>query len=317
MPVEFALRPRIRLREDPATARRARPRLPKFALPALAYWLVIGGLVYAFVRQHDASAPPPEGEATFAALTPSPLPAVREWWRPLPAPAANPPSPPLAELPAPQPELPDVPLSESAPLSDLTPLPEPAPAEPAPAEPAPAEPAPAEPAPANPSFAKARHAARALGPLPAPRPDLGSGPTLASDQVDSPAPMEVPALTLPVPAPSAPAEPSRPVAGSLPSCEAALASASQDIDFSGGNRAADLPTQAIAAVLENGAWLNSCAIPEHTAIEVCVAIKGGRVVGASVTSRPADSALTSCVRRRASSLQFPYSPHLDLARTRF
>ena len=75
--------------------------------------------------------------------------------------------------------------------------------------------------------------------------------------------------------------------------------------------------QAIAAVLENGAWLNSCAIPEHTAIEVCVAIKGGRVVGASVTSRPADSALTSCVRRRASSLQFPYSPHLDLARTRF
>ncbi len=114
----------------------------------------------------------------------------------------------------------------------------------------------------------------------------------------------------PAPAPS-------PVAGGLPSCEAALASASQDVDFSGGNRAADLPTRAIAAVLENGAWLSSCAVPEHTAIDVCVAIKAGHVVGASVSSRPADSALNSCVKRRASALQFPYSPRLDLARTRF
>jgi hypothetical protein len=78
-----------------------------------------------------------------------------------------------------------------------------------------------------------------------------------------------------------------------------------------------LPTQAIAAVLENGAWLSSCAVPEHTSLDVCVAIKGGRVVGASVTSRPANAALSACVKRRASSLQFPYSPHVDLARTRF
>jgi len=116
---------------------------------------------------------------------------------------------------------------------------------------------------------------------------------------------------VPVPAPS----PSP--AGALPSCEAALASASEDIDFSGGNRAADLPTQAIAAVLENGAWLSSCAIPDQTTLDVCVAIQGGRVVGASVASRPTNSALNSCVKLRASSLQFPYSPHLDLARTRF
>src|SRR6478609_8991758 len=57
MPVEFALRPRIRLREAPAPARRVRARLPKFALPAIAYWLAIGGLVYGFVRHHEPSAP--------------------------------------------------------------------------------------------------------------------------------------------------------------------------------------------------------------------------------------------------------------------
>jgi len=118
--------------------------------------------------------------------------------------------------------------------------------------------------------------------------------------------------------PTPPPETPRPASGSaLPSCESALASASQDIDFSGSNRAADLPTQAIAAVLENGAWLASCGVPEHTALDVCVAIKGGRVVGVSVSTRPADGALSACVRRRASSLQFPYSPHLDIARTRF
>jgi len=145
---------------------------------------------------------------------------------------------------------------------------------------------------------------------PVPSLSLPSSPTPAS----APAAALVPAAPALAPAPAAALAP---VASGLPSCEAALASASQDVDFTGGNRSADLPTQAIAAVLENGAWLSSCAVPEHTALEVCVAIKGGRVVGASVASQPADSALNQCVKRRASSLQFPYSPHLDLARTRF
>src|SRR5687767_1665610 len=86
MPVEFALRPRIRLREDPTPTRRARPRLPRFALPALAYWLVIGGLVFEFVRRHDQSAPLPEAQAALAPLTPASPPEIRQWWRPLPAP---------------------------------------------------------------------------------------------------------------------------------------------------------------------------------------------------------------------------------------
>jgi hypothetical protein len=103
----------------------------------------------------------------------------------------------------------------------------------------------------------------------------------------------------------------------LPSCEAAIESAHQDVDFSQGNGAADLPTSAIAAVLENGAWLSSCSVPASTSLDVCVAIRGGNVIGASVVSRPANAEVTACVRRRASSLQFPYSSHVDLARTRF
>ncbi len=109
MPVEFALRPRIRLREDPAPVRRAGPRLPRFALPALAYWLAIGGLVYEFVHQHDASAPP-DAEAALAPLTPPP-PTVREWWRRTPAPVTPPPSRPITEPPPPATPAPEAPVA--------------------------------------------------------------------------------------------------------------------------------------------------------------------------------------------------------------
>jgi len=309
MPVEFALRPRIRLREAPAPARRARARLPKFALPALAYWLVIGGLVYEFVRHHTSSVPPGEAEAALAPLVPAPPPTIREWWRPLPAPIAPPPTLPPSEPTPAEPEGAVAALTENPPAE-------------------PAREAPAEPAPDEAAFRPDAPLATTPAVRPAPRFRSESRPTRTLDRVDEPAAslpsISEPALALaplttptpeaaraPLSAP-APAE-----SGGLPSCEAALAAASQDVDFSGGNRAADLPTQAIAAVLENGAWLSSCAVPEHTTLDVCVAIKGGHVVGASVTSRPSNAALSGCVKRRASSLQFPYSPHLDLARTRF
>ena len=105
--------------------------------------------------------------------------------------------------------------------------------------------------------------------------------------------------------------------GSLPSCEAAAAAAVQDLDFASSDRTADLPSSAIAGVLENGAWLSSCEVPASTSLDVCVAIKGGRVTAATVISRPADARLNACVRQRAAALQFPYSPRVDIARTRF
>jgi len=300
MPVEFALRPRIRLREDPVPTRRARPRLPKFALPALAYWLVIGSLVYGFVRHHDGITPIADAEAALGPLTPAPAPTLREWWRPLPA-QTSPPAPP-----------PSVEASTAEPPAATV---EPPPSEPAMQEAAvEPEPEPEHEHPHEQEHAQAMRLAPAV--LPAPR---------AKREDVSPVPPSAPTPT-PAATPSSPSafaaipvhESSSAVSsGALPSCEAAIASGSQDIDFSGGNRTADLPTQAIAAVLENGAWLSSCAVPERTSIDVCVAIKGGRVVGASVATRPPDPALSRCVQRRAASLQFPYSPRLDLARTRF
>ncbi|HYQ04364.1 MAG TPA: hypothetical protein VER96_37080 [Polyangiaceae bacterium] len=330
MPVEFALRPRIRLREAPAPARRARARLPKFALPAIGYWLAIGGLVYEFVRHHQPSAPPQQSEAALALPTPPP-PVVREWWRPLPARPVReeqPTAPPAVTEPAvAEPE--SSPASNELPLAELT-APETAAAELPNAEQALAHDtalAPEAPLATTPRASRRTRARESALSLPEPARAPEPARELATNNVGVPAPPlsfapleePVPAHAFtPSPSPTAPPETGRATATSgLPSCESAIAAASQDVDFSGNNRAADLPTQAIAAVLENGAWLSSCNVPEHTTLDVCVAIKGGHVVGASVTSRPADSALNSCVRRRASSLQFPYSPHLDVARTRF
>ncbi|HEX2672425.1 MAG TPA: hypothetical protein VHM25_16200 [Polyangiaceae bacterium] len=333
MPVEFALRPRIRLREAPAPARRVRARLPKFALPALGYWLLIGGLVYEFVSHHDPNSLPAESEAALAPLpTVSPA-AARPWWRPLPArPAPEPPPPVAPALPEPaaaEPEL-GVPAAEP-PVAELT-APELSTDDLSDLEAPPAPLATEAPLAADAPLAanlRARRRARAserMLPLPTPTPERAPVRDPASNNVGVPAaplvfaPLDepLPAHALePAPAPTPTEPPRSPGASGLPSCESAIASASQDVDFSGGNRTADLPTQAIAAVLENGAWLSSCNVPERTSLDVCVAIKGGRVVGASISSRPADAALNQCVKRRASSLQFPYSPHLDVARTRF
>jgi hypothetical protein len=278
MPVEFALRPRIRLRE-PAPPRRPRLRVPRFALPVAAYWLAVGGLTYAFVHRHDSGAPPPVIDET--ALAPEAArPEPRAWWRSVPEPV--PAAPPATAL------------APTAPTQE--PAPEPAPV-------AAVTSAPATTAEPTSPTAEKRDSEPASDRLVSPA--LREPPSF-SDHADEP----------PAPLPAPPRIEAR-SGGSLPSCEAAIASANQDVDFSQGNGTADLPTTTIAAVLENGAWLSSCEVPASTALEVCVAIRGGNVVGASVGSRPANASVNACVRRRASALQFPYSSHLDIARTRF
>src|SRR5882724_10417006 len=71
MPLELALRPRIRLRDDfAAPPRRSRLRLPRFALPVLGYWLAIGGITYALIHAHDSPDPPPVAGEPAAAFEP-------------------------------------------------------------------------------------------------------------------------------------------------------------------------------------------------------------------------------------------------------
>ena len=300
MPVEFALRPRIRLREGFTPPRRSRLRLPRYVLPVAAYWLAAGGLVYAFVHAKDSAHAEPTADAT---TEPQPAPeAARAWWQLTPAPV---PSAPVPSAPAP---VVAVEPPGTAPTATLPVLQEQT-----------AEPEVAQ------EGAPVPRGAPVGASTPEPRRPFREEPPSWQDTVPSMAALasereQRERNDAPADAPLPPTPPARnaPHAGSpLPSCEAATAAANQDVDFSSGNRGADLPTSAIAAVLENGAWLSSCSVPATTSIDVCVAIKAGAVTGVSVVSRPADSSINACVSRRAAALQFPYSPRLDIARTRF
>lgn len=305
MPVEFALRPRIRMREDSPRPKRSRVRLPRFALPVALYWAVAGGVTYAFVHQHDtlppaASLPNDEGLASNE-LAPR---EARPWWRPVPEVSTTEPSAPgEAATAAPEP----APTASAAALDPAEEVPPTAAVEPTELSPRPRA--------AEPGVAKVEQGAfdpKSFAIAQAPAAVSAEQPVFheAFKAQAAPEPQDEPA---PTPARSA----SEARNNRLPSCEAAIELAHQDIDFSQGNGTADLPTSAIAAVLENGAWLSSCSVPASTSLDVCVAIRGGSVIGASVVSRPANAELTACVRRRASALQFPYSTHVDIARTRF
>jgi hypothetical protein len=287
MPLEFALRPRIRLRDDfAAPPRRSRLRLPRLALPVLGYWAVIGAITYTLVHAHDSAPLPDEPVAAAEQEADAP---------PLARPSEPEPSPIVTGAPVPktaEPELAAVALEPTADEREPRSLAD--------------TPRPSRTIAPRQERAAERSVARAQS-------------TLSEKDI---APLSDPFAEL---EPSAPAREPQPVReretarsnGALPSCEAAAAAAVQDLDFASSDRTADLPSSAIAGVLENGAWLSSCGAPASTSLDVCVAIKGGRVTAVTVVSHPPDAGLNACVKQRAAALQFPYSSRVDIARTRF
>ncbi len=341
MPYEFALRPRIRLREGFEPPRRVRARLPKIALPVLAYWGVAAAITYQLLHWHDQ----PEAAAQ-AALAP-PVDQGPHWW-----------DVPPSALPgvAPKRDVERVPVPPHAvepPLENDVPRVE---------EPIAEEPEPSDSLATTPSFARdesdferryrrdprsangsnprgesraereAEEYGRKLALRDAPT-DADStststvGRSVSNQSIAAPgvlglSPLDSqsanqdaprgPQLLGAVP-PDAPAQ----VASALPSCEAAQARANQDVTIGADNGAPDLSREAIAHVLDNGVWIARCDIPMTTSVELCVAIQGGKVIGASVSSHPASTAINACVKRRAASLSFPYSARIDLARTHF
>ncbi len=316
MPLEFALRPRLRLSEGLAPTRRSRMRLPKLALPILAYWLTVGGISYELIHLHDA--PSSALEEQPAATAPEPQPA-QSWWQRVmagagapPARSPEPPEPAHAAQPLPAttatpatPALDDEASAPDAPVVDQPPSERLADRSARAAQRRSADDA----SPQRPAPHAADASRRATTPSDAEptRPELALGVSSFSNRdTDTP---DSPAL--------APSHAELRSGKSLPGCEAAAASASEELDMAHRAVTPDLPREAIAAVLDNGAWLTGCSIPDGTALDVCVAISSGNVIGATVVARPGNSALSACLRRRAATLFFPYSSHLDLARTHF
>jgi hypothetical protein len=163
-------------------------------------------------------------------------------------------------------------------------------------------------------------AAPANRPLYVPPPSLAPPKVAARAAAPQPTEPEVSAPYQPPPAAAAPMRETRPataVAGM--SCEAAFAAASQAVDFGASgrgarSRSADVPRTAYASLLENERF-DQCRMDEAVDIQICVAVKNGHAVGVTVTTRPGNPALSTCVAARVRRLGFPVSAQMDLVRT--
>ena len=320
MTLPLAIRPRIRLRDEPERSRAA--WLPPKALPIAVYWGVMGFLTYS-VSRAPSWLPSEEArlersavdtslvqQLTGVAVARSEMPPARsEPQVPREAPIARhetstvratfdeaPMPPTVAETP------PRRPL--------LEPLPGPSIAARLPHE--------AEPA---------RDARRSRRKSRAARDTVDTTPPPLLTMYNDPIPRDsftmhgISALTTSVPAPSdAPPATARPMPhrrSTLPGCESVAAAASNEWDLTAAPGAPDLSRDAYAAVLENGAYLSGCAVPAGTALDICAAVQKGRPLGITVVAHPPNPQVSACVKAAVESLSFPSHPRLDVTRTHF
>jgi hypothetical protein len=309
MAVHFALRPRFRLDEEVVPSGRPRFEIPAVVGPVAAYWAGLAVFTCALLHViHSQKAPEQEVFSSEPALAPMTEPALEEI-------AATDPEPSTSVVTPPSTDAVPEPLANADTEFDAPPTKQPEP-EPAPA---PAAIAMAPPVAAPQSTAGMRPARSVSAAA------VTSNDELADERLE---PWSVPhrptferqskperSSEPPIAVAIAPS-PSR-AGPALPSCEAAIASANQELSFGGRRVAPDLSREAFAGVLENGAYLSACRVPDQTALEICVAVQGGRAKGVTVVARPQNASLSQCVRRAVGALGFPYSSKLDVTRTRF
>lgn len=296
MALRFALRSRIQLREEPLRARGM--SMPPLALPVVAYWAVMGVLIYGV-----------SSGALRARLGDRP----RE----------------RAVFDASETHAPSVPRPLGATVTVATPRP----AEP----PLPLRAAAFEPVFPSHQRPRVAHVLR----LAATGPSVGYeseqlpvGPAVSRDEAPSALDARdsrdardshdarVGASFRPSGAWRPDIEPTAPraaptTAGAVSSCEAVAAASGDEMDLTAARGGPDLTRDAFSAILEHGAYLAPCGVPDGTAIEICAAVRQGRALGVTVVTSPPSARVSACVQRVVASMTFPSNPRLDVTRTRF
>jgi len=105
-----------------------------------------------------------------------------------------------------------------------------------------------------------------------------------------------------------------PVLGGGMSCEGAKARYIEDYSK---DAPPDLSAGAYGNVLNRGNYLNACSVPSSTEVNICAAVQNGRAVGVTVTTRPSNPGINSCVAAQVRALSFPAHPRLDVTNTSF
>lgn len=101
------------------------------------------------------------------------------------------------------------------------------------------------------------------------------------------------------------------------SCESAIASYNEQYTIGGGEGKPDLTAGAYGNVLNRGSYLNACGVPSNMAVSVCAAVQNGQAVGVTVTTKPSNPGIASCIAGQVRALSFPAHPRMDVATTTF
>jgi hypothetical protein len=108
-----------------------------------------------------------------------------------------------------------------------------------------------------------------------------------------------------------------PILGGGQSCESAQAAYVEEMSMGGPKGQADLTAGQYGAVLNRGSYFAHCGVPDSMNLNICAAVQNGRAVGVTVSTRPADRRVQSCVAAGVRGLSFPSHPKLDVSRTQF
>jgi len=79
----------------------------------------------------------------------------------------------------------------------------------------------------------------------------------------------------------------------------------------------DLRAGDFAAVLNQGTYLEPCALPSATQLRICAAVQNGHAVGVTVASAPPSSEIEICVAKQVRNLSFPAHVKMDVVTVRF
>ncbi len=99
-------------------------------------------------------------------------------------------------------------------------------------------------------------------------------------------------------------------------CEQAREQYVEEVDLQGGG-AADLRADDFGRVLNHGAYLEPCDVPQSSHLRICAAVREGAAVGVTVALEPPAPETEVCVAKQVRGLTFPSHPKMDFVTVRF
>jgi eukaryotic-like serine/threonine-protein kinase len=108
-----------------------------------------------------------------------------------------------------------------------------------------------------------------------------------------------------------------PILGGGQSCESARNAYVEEMSMGGPKGQADLTAGQYGSVLNRGSYFGHCGVPDSMGINICAAVQNGRAVGVTVTTKPRDPRIQSCIAAGVRGLSFPSNPKLDVSTTNF